>query len=233
MKKSLSPKGVIIIISAVAVIILFFMGNRGLFNFVKNTNYFFSSLFDRSFNYQQFDSLKRENQTLKQEIKNLKEGILSNQNISTQKALVFYSYPFSGKESIIVNTGTIDGIEINMPVTVDGFLLGKVIKVSDNQAEVQTIFDPNWKSGVGVDNYQNKAVLIGGNNPIIDLIPNDALVDNGDEVFNLAPEYTIYQSLGTISKIESNSGNVWEFGSLVVPYNITDIREVEIVTNFP
>lgn len=233
MKKKLSPKGVLILILSFGLIFFIVFGSGSIFSFYQNSSNLFDSLFDRAFDYKRFSDIQLENQRLSFEIQKISEDIPINQDLKKKEALVYSKYPFSGGDKITISVGNKDKVEENMPVLHKGFLLGKVVSTSNHQSEVQTIFDPSWKNSVGVGDYSDKAVFKGGSNPLVDLIPKDSSIEVGDEVFNLSPNYPIYQSIGTISELESNAGELWKTGSVEVPYNINEIKKVKVLVDFP
>lgn len=233
MKNKISLKGVLIFIISLALLVFILFGHNNLFNFYQKTSNLISSIFDRSFDYKRFSEIRAENQRLKFQIEKLSENLPLKNDFKSRKALVYSRYPFSNRGIIIINLGESDGIQKDMPVLKNDFLLGKIINVSNHQSEVQTIFDSNWKSSVGVGDYSKKAVLEGGSNPKATLIPKEADVEVGDQVFSLSPEYPIYQPLGTLSDLKNKSGEIWRSGNVNIPYDMDDIKTVRVLISFP
>lgn len=218
---------------SICLLLLIIFGAGSIHSFYQNSSNFVKSFFDRSFDYQRFSEMQAENQRLLFEIEKLSEESPINRDLESRRALVYSRYPFSGSDRIIINAGREEGVSENMPVLHNGFLFGKILDVSNHQSEVQTIFDSEWTSSVGVGDYSDKAVLEGGGSPSVDLIPRDSSVLAGDDVFNLSPDYPIYQPLGSISMLESKTGEIWKTGQLDVPYIADEIKEVEVLIDFP
>lgn len=221
------------LIVSLGLFLFIIFGSNSIFSFYQDTSNFFKSLFDRSFDYKRFSEMQLENERLSFEIEKISEGSQINRNIEKKEALVYSRYPFSGSDRVVINAGEEEGVSESMPVLYKGFLFGRVINTSNHQSEVQTVFDPEWKNSVGVGNYSDKAVFEGGSKPSVDLIPKDSSVEVGDEVFNLSPDYPIYQSIGTISELNSNAGELWKTGQVDIPYDVSQIKKVEVLVDFP
>jgi rod shape-determining protein MreC len=153
---------------------------------------------------------------------------------AAKKAKVFSKYPFNDRAILTLNIGSGDGIKEGMPVvTKENMLIGMVKKVHRTQSEVQTIFDPLWKSSVTISEGEIKAMLEGGSFPKLTLIPKDAVIQDGARVVNISPEFPYHVFLGSIKNITNNESDVWISGELDSLYEISEINEVNVITNFP
>jgi len=85
---------------------------------------------------------------------------------------------------VIINRGSNDGILRGMPVVTDQGLVGRVDAVIADAARVQLITDPASKVNIRLQNAQVDASLIGSvtGDVTVDLIPQDAVVNEGDLV---------------------------------------------------
>lgn len=144
-------------------------------------------------------------------------------------AEVFSRYPFNNKERLVVNLDG-DDIEADLPVlSPGGYLLGKISAVGIWRSEVQTIFDPEWRSSVAIGDAKTKAVLKGGQPPKLELIPKDAEVEEGEMVFNISPDFPYGKLIGKIQDIKENAEKTWYTASIQVPYTLDEITEIIVL----
>lgn len=213
------------------VILTIFFG-RGFFSSVRDkTELFFASV-SRSSGYDECGSLARENELLKFELskyENDSEGDVE----EGKTAEVFSRYPFNNKERLTVNIGMKDGIEVGLPVlSPEGYLLGSVSAVRNNQSEVQTIFDPEWRLSVAVGDASVKAVVNGSQSPELDLISKESEVKEGDYVFSISPDFPYGKLVGKVRSVEGSVEETWYTASIEIPYDIDEITEVIILAGF-
>lgn len=211
-------------------VVLFFFRNQatGVFAGVRG----FVTSFFHSADYRTFADMKTENISLKKELEKLK-ALETKDKSQFLEARVYSHYPFSDKNIIVVDKGAVDGVSEGMPVLVKkNVLLGKVKSVRQFQSEVETIFDPSWKSSVSIGGGHVKAVLHGANTLSAELIPKDASLKLGDEVQNIAPELPIGLSVGVVSATSTDEKKVWQIATIDASFAIEDIDSVLIMTNF-
>jgi cell shape-determining protein MreC len=153
---------------------------------------------------------------------------------SAKKAKVFSEYPFNDRGIILLNIGSGDGIKEGMPVvTKENMLVGIIKKTNRTQSEVQTIFDPLWKSSVAIGANEVKAVLEGGSFPKLTLIPKGSELQDEMKVINISPDYPFHVFLGSVKNVINNESDVWISAELDSLYEIGEINEVQVITNFP
>ena len=192
-----------------------------------------SSFTDRAFDYKRLADLKEENESLKLKITTL-ESSLPQPHGEYINADVYSRYPFNDREIITINKGRKDGIKEGMTVlTKEELLLGKVIKLMNSQSEVETIFDPAWRSSVALGPNRVQAVLNGGKTLTLGLIPAEEKIEEGYEVFNISSGYPLYQLIGRISVVRYEAGTLWQNGEIGLPYDVGSITGVLVVTDFP
>ncbi len=199
----------------------------------QDTKMFLAGITGGSFDYNKYNELVRENESLRFKINNLEKETVS--ELEEGKIFkVFSRYPFNNKELLIINAGRDDGITMNLPVlTKDGFLVGKIVSVNGRQSEVQTVFDPSWKTSVGINSASNKAVMKGGQPPKLELIPKECQVKEGDFVFNISPDFPYKALIGEVKNIKEVNDQIWNSGVMNIPYNLDQITEVKVFVNFP
>ncbi|MFA5098977.1 MAG: rod shape-determining protein MreC [Candidatus Paceibacterota bacterium] len=200
----------------ILIIIIFFTGF-----FIKKERFFDENL-----------QLKKENENLKAEVQ--KHQALS---IKYQEPIdgyltvkVFSTYPFNIKNQIAVNAGEAQGIKKSMPALFGkNILLGQVIEVSKNSSVIQTIFDPNWQLPVRIGEKQTNGLLQGGNEPKITFIEKDKPITVGDAVYSAKQGFPLGLKVGEISDIKESAPGVFKEAVLTTPFNVSDLREVEIL----
>ena len=223
----------LLILLVIALLLLYF---SPLSILVEGPRNLIISFFNRPFNYQVFQELRLENESLKIEINQLKEVIQADLFLATQSnyliADLYSRYPFNDQASLIVNLGSIDGLKPGMPVlAAKGVLLGRVVEVKRVMSEIQTIFDPAWRSSVAIGDNGGKAVLVGGFTPRLELISRQSSVQAEDIVINVAPEFPYGLTLGRLGNLEEDVTAQWFSATLQIFYNLNNLKEVLIVTD--
>lgn len=222
------------LVGLILLFLIFFLRNeiQNFFLVLRKTALSFS---DRSFNYSKFEELKFQNEHLKQELEILKRNSPQNEHLfNLAHAKIYSRYPFNDRGLIIIDLGSEDGIKEGQTVLArEGVLLGKIKSVKRTQSEVLTIFDSFWRSGVLIGEFKTKAVLKGGDKPILELIPEDAKLADNDYVLNISPDFPLYLSLGVISHITKSPKDVWFRGELETNYKSENLDKVFVLTDFP
>ncbi|MDI6820672.1 MAG: rod shape-determining protein MreC [Patescibacteria group bacterium] len=221
------------LILLVLVLILIFSHNAvGIFliSFKKIATSFFESC-EKS---EVFKVIEIENNRLKLELSALREEKIKSSLSQYRKARVYSRYPFNDRARLIIDLGLRDGIKEGMPIVLmPGVILGKVIEVKKNQSEVITLFDPEWRSSVAIGLLRAKALLKGGKEPKLELIPRDIQLKEGDDVLNISPELPMNFSLGSLNNLSEAPHEVWRTADLETNYNPEIIEEVLVVFDFP
>lgn len=180
----------------------------------------------------ELQSLRFENESLKLKLKTLEEdkSLIPEKTAAELRAAVYSSYPFNDQAKIVINKGSRDGLREGMTVlAAPGILFGKITAVKKDLSEVQTIFDPAWRSSVGIGSAKTRALLVGGNQPALDLIVKDNLPSAGETVINLSPDYPYGLAVGRVGKIKNTQVEPWATASLEVVYNPNALNEVLIL----
>jgi cell shape-determining protein MreC len=220
----------------VAVAIMIFFFRTALIHFFQNLRINLSGAVDSDFSYENYGKLKAQNEIL---IQNLSGADNLNPTVNPERyrlkeALVFSDYPFNNYASIAINAGSDDGIKAGMPVlSAPGVLLGKVKSVSRTQSEVETIFDPNWRSAVAFGRNRTKALLPGGPAPYLDLVPKDASSTEGDLILNLAGDFPMNLLIGKVLSWKTDKNGIWMEATAEPPIVFGDLRKVSVILNFP
>lgn len=171
--------------------------------------------------------------TKKIDLENLREKTMGMQIIPvTDKdkfipGFVYSIYPFNLKNEISANVGLESGVRLGGAVTAsDGILIGKVVSTSEDSSTIRTIFDTNFELSVYVGKTSVPALLKGGPNPKITLIPKSSIVDVGDVVYSSDKGFPYGLVLGEIGPVKVSGTSVFYEGDLKLSYNLSDLRIV-------
>ncbi len=199
---------------------------------------FFTSLFIKSGLPSSEDLiLKQENQNLRAEIQSL---LLSNSSRNTSssaqgnqnyiKVRVLSAYPFNTKNQITVDAGEFQGVKKSMVVTLgENILVGEVKEVSPDTSVVQTIFDPQFELPVRIGVQEIDSLLQGGSDPKVALIDKTKAVSVGDLVYSAGAGMPYGLKIGEVSEIKESTAGIFKEASLRIPFNVSELREVEII----
>lgn len=180
--------------------------------------------------------LEQKNNILSLEIErlNTNKNFLNDKRYEYKIARVYSRYPFNDSSFIVIDVGSDDGIKEHMPVFVEkGILLGRVRTVKRTQSEVETIFNSSWKTSVSIGSSSQKAIYVGGNKPIIDLLSKESDVSSGDIVFSISPEFPFGSILGKIDSVSFSSYEPWKQAKIDSLFNLDDFSMVYVLLNFP
>lgn len=184
-----------------------------------------------------------ENQKLKAEIIRL-EAIQDQAFWDSEdyiSAVVFARYPFNLKSELLVDVKSEGGVRAGQAVLLayqagserQAILLGRVAKVFRESVLIETIFDPSWQSSVKIGKKGILALLKGGNEPRVTLIPKEAVISPGDVVYSVDPELPHTAVLGEIYDLSLSSDQVFQEGRLKLVYDFNDLKAVSILKNEP
>lgn len=184
----------------------------------------------------EIERILAENELLKAELARLTPlaGLLPPQNEAVpQFAEVYSRYPFSTRHELVVAVGSTDGVRSGAPVfaptnTASPGLIGIVTETRERSATVRTIFDPAFRTAVRIGANGADALLVGGPEPTVTLIPKDAPVQPGDIVIAASPELPIGTPFGTLGILEPANDQAFKNAKVVVSYDIAALRIVRI-----
>ncbi|MDP3052811.1 MAG: rod shape-determining protein MreC [bacterium] len=215
-------KKYIIFFLLLAVLFLFFFYQKNIFFGLDKINLSSQILTD----------LRLENQGLRQEVNDLKNKL----NLKSQPYLtaqVYLRYPFDDNQTLIVDVGSKDGVKVGWPVlTVENYFLGKIINVKADVSEVRTIFSPDWKSEVKIGEMRVEAVLVGGRQPILQLIPADSKINLGDAVTSASPDLPLGLFVGKVSEITPRPAASLQQAKLITDYDPNKLGKVLIISGY-
>ena len=176
----------------------------------------------------ELEIVKSENATLKEYV-NLKDKYTDYQTIPAyiiQKDISNFS------DTMIINAGSKDGVNVNMAVISDQGLVGHVISVTDSTAKVQTIIDTASTTSCLISTSRDMIIVRGTLDDSSTLkatfIPTEAVVLEGDkiETSGLGGIYPKGIHIGTIKKVVSTK-NITDRYALI--QTAVDFNKLETV----
>jgi cell shape-determining protein MreC len=151
-------------------------------------------------------------------------------------AMIYVRYPFNFKDEVLVSAGSAKGVAVGDKVVVPagegkaetGVLFGKVVQVFQDSALVQTLFDPDFQVGVRIGPAGEQALLKGGSEPLLTLIPKTAAVHGGEIVYAASRDYAYGLAIGSVNTVVPTRGGLLQEATLKFPYDISELRAVLI-----
>jgi rod shape-determining protein MreC len=137
---------------------------------------------------------------------------------------------------IIINAGSNDGILRGMPVVTDQGLVGRVDAVIADAARVQLITDPASRVNVRLQNAEEEASLVGSvtGDVVLDLIPQDAIVETGDLVLTsgLGGGYPPDLIIGQVVNIRARDFDLFQQATVQPVVDFNRLQIVLVIVNF-
>ena len=223
--------------------------------FQKGISYVGSWLFDRSESIKELESLRLENEELKETVNDLTIKI---NDLTTDKYELaelrqllslderYSDYPTIGARVIgkdagnwystfLIDKGSNEGIKVNMNVMAGAGLVGIVTSVGPNWATVRSIIDDESNISAMVLNTSDTMVVTGdlelysnGTIKFTELRDEDDEVSAGDQIVTsqISSKYLPGISIGYIKEINNDSNNLTKSG-YITP--IVDFEHLDIV----
>lgn len=180
----------------------------------------------------ELEILKSENNTLKEYV-NLKDKYSS---YTTVPAYVIQRSLSNYDKLIVINAGTDDGINVNMPVISESGLVGHVISVTNDTAKIQTIIDTASNVSANISNVQDSVVLKGTLNSTEILratyIPADSTILQGDEVVTsgLGGIYPKGILIGNVKTVVNTQNEADRYAEIEVSTDFSNLETVLVIT---
>ncbi|MEG6584546.1 rod shape-determining protein MreC [Dendrosporobacter sp. 1207_IL3150] len=267
----LNKKTVILLVAVIAVFLLAISAAHGKYKFafserlittilvpveyaVSKIGYSFrnasSSAWQIMTVYRQNQSLKSENEQLKQNNLNFTEIMAENERLRDMLAykkgvpqfdLVTASVvardPGTWTSTIIINRGTADGITKDMPVITPQGLVGNVVSTYSNSAKVQLILDPRSAVGSLVQRPESRvAAIVEGNSsnpnaPRMVNIARDADIIKGDKIITsgFGGIYPKGLLVGDVVDVINDEGGLLKYAVLKTAVDFNRLEEVFVI----
>ena len=131
---------------------------------------------------------------------------LFKENYVLSKVLIDKSSPYL--KSIIINKGSKAGILKGMPVMDKDYLVGRIVEINYLSSRVLLLNDLNSRIPVTLDEDGTQAILkgSGGNQPILEYLPEEYIVKEGINIFTSGKDQ-IFEA-GTPIGITNEKGSV-------------------------
>ncbi|MDP2650936.1 MAG: rod shape-determining protein MreC [bacterium] len=166
---------------------------------------------------------------LEKENKNLKIQLLNQKLEKAGTVKVYSAYPFGNRGEIAIAAGRTAGIKVGDVVTYgDSILIGKIIKTFDSVSIVSTVFNPSWKSAVRIGEHEIDALLQGGNELTVTLIPMEAEIHEGELVITASQDLPYGLGAGTVKNIRTAPGNAFKEATLEPNFQLNSLKDVSI-----
>lgn len=181
----------------------------------------------------ELEIIKAENETLKEYV-NLKDKY---EDYNTVPADVINRDISNYSSTIVINVGSDDGIKTDMTVIADSGLVGHIISVTKNTAKVQTIVDTATAVTSKISTTEDTIIVQGTLDDKTTLratfIPTDAVVLEGDsvETSGIGGIYPKGIHIGTIREVVE-TGNITDRYAIVdTAVDFSKLNTVLVITN--
>ena len=169
--------------------------------------------------------LKQENEKLRQMLEMRQKNPA--EFIAADVALVENG---NSSEKMYINKGTSQGIKVNLPVMYDGYLIGKISKVSEEYSEVTLLTSKSSKLSVVLNSNTQQILLGNGNGTFSVQNFNEGSVTK-DTIFNIETSGVSDVlpkgiRIGTFKVTEINAFNKMKEIRFKPSFNIFDIQSV-------
>ena len=180
----------------------------------------------------ELEILKSENNTLKEYV-NLKDQY---SEYTTVPAYVIERSISNYEKIVVINAGTDDGVEANMPVISESGLVGYVISATNSTAKVQTIIDTASNVSANISNVQDSVILKGTLNNTETVratyIPADSTILQGDQVVTsgLGGIYPKGILIGTVKSVVNTKNEADRYAEIEVATDFSRLETVLVIT---
>ena len=145
---------------------------------------------------------------------------------------IFYNY----EKIVVINAGTDDGVQANMPVISESGLVGYVISATNSTAKVQTIIDTASNVSANISNVQDSVILKGTLNNTETVratyIPADSTILQGDQVVTsgLGGIYPKGILIGTVKSVVNTKNEADRYAEIEVATDFSRLETVLVIT---
>jgi len=166
-------------------------------------------------------SLESENRYLRE--------LLGKNTANTDSIKVYSSYPFNSKGEIAIAAGEDLGLVPGDAIVVGGnILVGRVRSVFKSSSIVTTIFDPSWEVQARIGESEVDALMQGGNELRLILIPNDGYIEEGDLIISAGESLPYGLEIGFVGETVSMPGDVFNEAIIEPSLQIKKLRDVAL-----
>ena len=215
------------LVIAIIVLVLVILAANIIFDFKLSFNRSVASVFN---SFAPEGELERQILLLQKENADLKAQLFQEKVIPQDVAIVYSSYPFNNKSEIVISWGLNDGVSVGDTVTYgNNILIGQVSAVTTKNSVVETIFDPGFETAVRIGTAGVDALIRGGNELILDFIPDDAQIEVGDKVITASKELPYGLEIGEVKEVRTKGGSVFKSATVKASFEIKTLRDVNVL----
>jgi rod shape-determining protein MreC len=212
-------------------------GNNDFFTDISNLKEENKELKEKNSSLEQslreLEILKSENETLKEYV-NLKDKY---SEYTTVPGYVINKDVSNYNNTIVINIGSKDGVEVDMTVISEKGLVGHVISVTESTAKVQTIIDISSSVSCTIKTSKDTIVAKGTLEDDVSLkatyIPTDATVLEGDtiETSGLGGIYPKGILVGTIKEVVNTKNITDRYAKIETAVDFDKLDTVLVIIN--
>ena len=171
----------------------------------------------------EYEVVKAENEKLK-DFMNLKNKYSDYQTVPAaiiEKSISNYD------KTVIINSGEVDGVRVNMPVISEDGLVGYIIEVNKKTAKVQLITD-TAESSILLKGQLDKSDMVKAS-----YIPTEATVLQGDEVYTsgIGGIYPKGILIGKIKEVINTKNESDRYANVETSVNFNKLINVLVIVN--
>ena len=181
----------------------------------------------------EYEVVKAENEKLK-DFMNLKNKYSDYQTVPAaiiEKSISNYD------KTVIINSGEVDGVRVNMPVISEDGLVGYIIEVNKKTAKVQLITDTASTVSGNISTAESSILLKGqlDKNDMVkaSYIPTEATVLQGDEVYTsgIGGIYPKGILIGKIKEVINTKNESDRYANVETSVNFNKLINVLVIVN--
>lgn len=172
--------------------------------------------------------VKKENEVLKKELE-----VVGREPWKTSRCTVLAKDPQGITDTVVIDCGNSSGIRVGQAVLGGGYLVGRVIFLTQNSATVQLLSNPDSSVDIEVSKSGARGLIKGsfGSGATIDLIAQNAELNKGDLIVTAGINADIPKGIlvGTAGEIVSSASDLFKKATLYVPTDLRDLTYVLVV----
>ena len=182
----------------------------------------------------------REYEVVKAENEKLKDFMNLNNKYSdyqTVPAAIIEKSISNYDKTVIINSGEVDGVRVNMPVISEDGLVGYIIEVNKKTAKVQLIIDTASTVSGNISTAESSILLKGqlDKNDMVkaSYIPTEATVLQGDEVYTsgIGGIYPKGILIGKIKEVINTKNESDRYANVETSVNFNKLINVLVIVN--
>jgi rod shape-determining protein MreC len=198
---------------------------------------------------EQNEALRHENLMLRHELTLLQEARIENETLRRQlnfksavpnyqllSAEVIGHDPSNLLQSLIIDRGHKDGIEVGMPVLAAEGLVGRISETSANSSKVMVLTDPSSSVSSMIQRSRATGLVQGhiASELYMRYIPPGDTVDPGDMVLTsgLGGNFPKRLVIGQVSSVDRQDVQMFQEARIIPAVNLRNLEVVMVLLNF-